>query len=462
MIGKRIIFYSICALCITASLILSSALALVVAESASAQTAEDPSPSAQEQRRALEAQLEELEKQELEYEKTLLEYKKQGNTLKSEIGTLNTKIAKLKLQIKTVTVNLAKVDQDISETQQKINRTENKIDTHLDALTKSIRTLNETDRENMLTLLLSQQQLSDFFGNVTDVLLVQQNIEISLEDIVKLRGELLEEKEELSANKEQIENLRLIQLSQQKQVEATQKEKTQVLNATKGKESEYQKLLTQTRETAAQIRSRIFELLGGGELTFERAYNYAKIAESATGVRAALILAILDRESLLGKNVGRCTYQTAMHPTRDVPYFLDLLGRLGIDPSSAAAQVSCPNQHGTYGGAMGPAQFIPSTWKLYESKIANVTGNNPPSPWNNTDAFVATGVFMKDLIESASCQSYGEANKNVLPKQTLVERCAAAKYYSGGNWYTYRLWYGQPVVDRANKFEEDIRILKNS
>ncbi len=425
-----------------------------------AQSAHNPG-SAQEQRAALEAQLEELQKQELEYEKTVQDYQKQGKTLKGEIGTLNTKISQLKLQIKTVTLNLEKLNQEITTTQQNINRTENKIDSNLAAIAKTLQTLNEADQENLLTILMANYKLSDFFGNITDIILIQQNVKITLDDIIKLRGQLLEQKEELNNEREQVENMRLVQLSQQKKVETTQKEKTKILTITKGKESEYQKLLKQTQETTAQIRSRIFELLGGGELTFEKAYDYAKLAESATGVRAALILAILDRESLLGKNVGRCSYKTAMHPTRDIPYFLDLLGRLGIDPNSMAASVSCPiSAHGSYGGAMGPAQFIPSTWKLYENKIVKVTSNNPPSPWNNSDAFAATGIYIKDLMDSSSCQQYGETNKNTLPKQLLVERCAAAKYYSGASWYTYRFWYGEPVVTRANKFENDINILK--
>ena len=108
---------------------------------------------------------------------------------------------------------------------------------------------------------------------------------------------------------------------------------------------------------------------------------------------------------------------------------------------------------------MGPAQFIPSTWKLYADEISKVTGNKPANPWNNSDAFVATGLYIQDLLGSQSCKSYAAANQNVLPYQSLLERCAAAKYYAGGNWYTYRLWYGQPVVDKANQFEQDIAVL---
>ncbi|KKU14998.1 MAG: hypothetical protein UX22_C0013G0009, partial [Candidatus Jorgensenbacteria bacterium GW2011_GWA2_45_9] len=325
---------------------------------------------------------------------------------------------------------------------------------------EAVQSVYETDNQNLMTILLANDKLSDFFGTLNDIVLVQDNLRISLENITKLRGDLLEQKQQLSLEKEDVENLRAMQQAQKRQVQSTQSSKNQILKETQGKESEYQKALVKTQASAAQIRARIFELLGGGELTFEKAYNYAKLAESATGVRAALILAILDRESLLGKNVGRCSYETAMHPTRDVPYFLDMTQRLGIDPKSDFAKVSCANQHGAYGGAMGPAQFIPSTWKIYESTISKITGNNPPSPWNNSDAFAATGAYIRDLLSSASCKTYADTNKNIVDYQTLLERCAAAKYYAGGNWYTYRFWYGDPVVQKANQFEDDIAVLK--
>ena len=409
------------------------------------------------ERKALEAQLADLEKQIEEQQQKIKEYQKQGKTLQGEISLINSKINQLNLQIKAVNLKLEQLSDSVSETQKQIQQIEDQINTNKKALASALQIIYENDNQNLLEILLSNNNLSDFFTKLDNIVLVQSSMKNTLSQIQQLRDQLIIQQQTLENEMEETQNFKNIQLAQKQSLQQTQSYKNTLLKETKGQEANYQKLLAKTKETAAQIRNRIFQLLGGGQLTFQQAYNYAKLAEGATGVRAALILAVLDRESALGKNVGKCPYQTAMHPTRDVPIFLKLLDDLHIDPNSQAAYVSCPNQHGTYGGAMGPAQFLPSTWMLYADKVSQITGNKPANPWNNSDAFVATGLLLKDLLNSQSCISYSQQ----IPSQSqdLLERCAAAKYYAGNNWYTYRFWYGQPVVDRADKFEQDIKTM---
>jgi membrane-bound lytic murein transglycosylase B len=405
------------------------------------------------QRSELEAQLADLETQIAEHQKTIESYQKQGKTLSGEITALNAKINKLNLQIKAVNLNLAQLNTDINNTQRQINQTENRIEASKDAIAQTIRRLYEADRESLFAIMMANSKLSDFFGNIENITLVQASLQNTLAEIVKLRGELLDQKQELALQKEDTENLRAVQESQKKSVQTTQAQKSTLLKTTKGKESEYKKILAKTQETAAQIRSRIFELLGGGELTFEKAYDYAKLASGATGVRAAMILAILNQESLLGKNTGRCTYDqimkggtTAMSP-KETPIFLDLLSSLGIDPTSLVAKISCPNQDGTYGGAMGPAQFIPSTWRTYAASISAITGNTPANPWNNSDAFAGTALYLK--------------NNGAAAQTAAAEKKAAAIYYCGSRWQRSACtYYANRAYEAAQGFQDDIDVLE--
>lgn len=413
----------------------------------------------EEERQQLEKQLSELESQIDQYQGTIDQYRSEGKNLEGEIAQLNAKVSKLNLQIKAITITLKNLDSEIEVNQGNISLTQSEINKNKTVLTRALQSIYENGNLSMTEILLTNPSLAVFFDNINNLMGIQESLRGTLERTMELRDNLVDAKEQLAIKKSDVAALRSYQLSQKITIDQTKKEKNSVLQVTKGQESKYQDLLKKTQKTAAQIRSRLFELLGGGELTFDEAYKFAKFASDAVGVRPALILAVLDRESALGQNVGRCTYQKAMHPTRDIPVFLALLGTLGINPDSI--MVSCANQDGVYGGAMGPAQFIPSTWEIYKNKVASITGSNPASPWRNGDAFVATGLYLKDAYNSSSCVNYANENSHISSKQLLRERCAAAKYYAGGRWYTYRWAYGQPVVDRADSFQKDIDILNS-
>ena len=270
-------------------------------------------------------------------------------------------------------------------------------------------------------MFLKDPQLSDFWNDSQNLSLLRDNFRVAVTQVTDLQGELQDQEQQFKASKEDTASIAAYQKAQADEISASKQQESQLLTATKGQESKYQALLKQTQATADQIRNRIFQLLGGGQLSFEDAYQYAKIAANATGVDPSLILAVLDRESALGQNVGQCDYKVAMSPS-NISVFLQITRQLALDPDEM--MVSCANADGAYGGAMGPAQFVPSTWELYAGEVSNITGDDPPSPWSNSDAFAATGLYLADAMTGC---------KNTYKSATNIERCTAAKYYAAAD-----------------------------
>jgi len=260
-----------------------------------------------------------------------------------------------------------------------------------------------------------------------------------------------------------------IQNLQKKESEETKEQKNKLLKLT---EAEYQKLLKEKEETekkAAEIRKRIFELIGVEKApTFGEAYEIAKWVERITGVRPAFLLAVLKVESDLGKNVGQCylrdtktgsgikistgeTIQRVMAPgppysqRNDIYYFLEITKNLGKDWKTTP--VSCPMAIG-WGGAMGPAQFLPTTWMKYKDELRSILGREP-NPWSIPDAFLAAGLYLAD---------FGASKKT--PDSEWI---AARAYFTGTATKTY--WgevYAKNVFAVAESFARDIEILEKS
>lgn len=415
-----------------------------------AQTAGTSTTNIAAQQQALENQLQQLEGQINQYEGQIAVDQQKGTSLTSEINQLNAQIAKVKLQIQATNLTLQEINSQITETQSQIGITAGDISSKKALIGTLLQTLYEHDQVSAVESFLQNPRLSDLWSELQNISLLESNLSTNVSELNALTTQLQSQNQQLAVSQTAAASAQAYELAQAQQIAAAKTQKNQLLTATKGEESIYQTLVTKTKQTAAQIRNQIFQLLGGGQLTFGQAYQYAQLASQATGVDPALILAVLDRESALGQNVGQCSYKTAMSPS-NIPIFLQITKQLGLNPDNM--MVSCPNADGVYGGAMGPAQFEPSTWELYASGITAITGDNPPSPWKNADAFAATALYLKGAMQG--CQATYSAKLS-------QERCTAAKYYAGGNWRNYLWTYGEAIVEQAQTFTQDIATITNS
>ena len=393
-------------------------------------------------------------------ESQLADQAKQTGTINGDLKFLTGQINTLKLKIKERSTAIATLKVSINEKTVKIKSLSNKIESEKQSLGQLLRNTNEADNQNFVHLVFSDDTLSGFYSDLESYASIKQAIKKSVETITGIKVETETQKADLQ-KKQDAENDAKIELeTMQKKVAVTQAEKKQLLQISKQKEADYMKVIADRQKRVADIKARLFNLAGGAEpIRFDVALAYAEDAQRKTNIDPAFLLAILTQESNLGANVGKCyltdstngsgvsvasgrLWSNLMHPTRDVPPFLEITSELGFNAFKTS--VSCPiaGVKG-YGGAMGPAQFIPSTWKLFEKRISIITGNSIPNPWAPTDAFTASALYLTDL---------GATGNSV-----TAQKRAACKYYgSGGTTCSY----AKSVIALKTKIQSDIDYLK--
>ncbi|MEI6810434.1 MAG: hypothetical protein WCK60_00070 [Candidatus Nomurabacteria bacterium] len=416
-------------------------------------------------RAELENDLANLEAQIKALTNSITETKQQGVSLKNDISVLAKKIEQSKLKIKAQDAAIARLTQNISEKDRTLNSLNDKMDREKDSLAQIMRKTRYLEQYSLLDFGLQSDSLSTFFSDADSFSTLNRALTKSFEDIRNTEDEINQVKIQLEDSKDEETQKKLAQQAVKKQVELNQKEKNSLLTITKNQEAQYKKVLADREKEAATIRGRLFELRDAGSISFGQAYDFALVASKSTGVRPALILAILMQESSLGINVGACylrDYSTGdgvgiktgdikrrvMHPTRDVPVFTSFLGKLGRDPQQTPVSCWIPmyskGSPSGWGGAMGPSQFIPSTWQLFENRIETITGASVADPWKPYHAITATSLYLADL---------GAVTGN-----EVSERNAACKYYSGRSCSSSSAGagYGNSVMKKLYSMQADI------
>lgn len=427
---------------------------------AQAQSADTSTGSAQTDayRAKLQAQLNDLENQIAQQQSILDQTKSQDVSLSRDIKILDTQIAQAQLQIKARDIAIEELQGGIADKEQTITGLNSQMQSELESLAAILREKNQLDTTSAVVLALSSQSLSEFFADLDAFDQVNSKLQDSFTTITNTRDITQQQKDDLQAQLDEETQLRQVQQLQKQQIQTQQQRKQQILAETKGQEKAYQALITKNQQSAAQIRAALFQLTGSAAIPFGKALDYVNEASKQTGIRPAFLLGIIREESDLGQNVGTGTYLVDMNPTRDIPVFRAITASLGLDPASMP--VSKKQWYG-WGGAMGPAQFIPSTWALYagyvtpdyhyessKDRIGALTGNGPPNPWSPQDAFMAAALLLTDDGADAQTPS--------------AEFRAAMCYLAGcGNANKASLqFYGQNVARYAAQYQCQINIIE--
>jgi len=407
----------------------------------------------------LEAELAQLEKEIAAKQKELDKQKGQSTSISRDIAVLTSQIQKSKLDIKAKNLVIQKLGGEINEKNKKIQTLSTKIENEKESLAQLIRKEREIGDISILALILSKDSISDVYGDLDTFTSIKQGIQDSVDEIRGVKRSTETERKSLEDKKNAETDARVQIEEAKKKVELSESEKQKLLSISKNKEAEYQKILAEKAKRRSEILSALFNLRDTAAIPFGKALEYANLASKKTGIRPAFLLGILTQESNLGQNQGSCyltdektgagvgirsgkSVANVMKPTRDVKPFMEITTALGRDPYKTL--VSCPIGGFGYGGAMGPSQFIPSTWQIMKSRVATALGIKTPDPWYARDAFMASAIYLTDL--GAGAQTY------------TAERNAACKYYSGSSCGLVKgnTTYGDSVMAKATNIQTNM------
>lgn len=423
----------------------------------------------EEERARLQAEYDKIQAEILEWEKVLADTRQKKDSLQGDVNELNALINKATAAIRQRNISIARLSDEIEIKEATIGELEAKLDRGRVALANILRIQNTADDRSVAELVLQAEDFGSLFGDLDALTVIKRDLQDMFREIRTLRSDVEEEKQLLAAKQNAELDARYEIELNRKTVQKSEEEVSELLNIAKDEERTYEEVLAERQRRAETIRSALFDLRDSEGIPFGRALEYAEFAQQKTGVRAAMILAILSQESDLGKNVGSCYvtslstgdgvgkntgtfFERVMKAPRDTEPFETITRALGL--TWGATPVSCPpgkvyKTSRGFGGAMGPSQFIPSTWVLYEKRLSNALNVNQPNPWDAKHAITATSLFLSDL--GAGLQTY------------TAERNAACRYYSGracDNRSPRNSFYGDAVIKKAEQFQEDIDFLR--
>jgi peptidoglycan hydrolase CwlO-like protein len=363
--------------------------------------------------------------------------------LRDKIDNLGDKKEEVQTQLNTAQVKLQKTQAQISVTKSLINETAS------DISRKEAEVENLEDRIGLNKKMLENYLQEIYLSNDLDPLVsfiaerkTTSEMSSAFEQLSGVKDKILETIGEINQDKADIENV--------KNDLADKKEDHEKLySMQQGQQYELKDDIQEAQATLEEINAKIEKLRGelsnllGGSVSAKNIKDAAAAAANATGIRKDYLLGVLVVESNLGRYTGGCNFKQSRMSGYRAEVFKGICKDLKYDYSKM--KVSCPpaGYKGT-GGAMGVGQFMPDTWRAYESSIASETGHDPPDPWSLVDGVMAMALKLTKVSGVKEHKSGAEAK-------------AYCVYLAGGNWAAYcdskGVNYGAKVLYWADNYQ---------
>lgn len=355
----------------------------------------------------------------------------------SEADAIALTLEQLKVDLQRANAQLEQTQATMTDVKKKSKTTgaqvtdlQHRIDGKKRELDALIRQLYEYEQVSLVQIFFDSKSLSDVFNQRSAYKQLQERA-------VRLLGDMHDDQDDLSGKKQaldqqasDLEQLQKLQDVQAQDLADKKSAQKLFLQQKKQQKAQYESLIAEAQMARDEIKKQVFTLQNGSiKISLNSANDMAKFAGKVTGVRPAVIIAVLKIESGVGSNLGSGRYPNSIASTKNRDAFLRITKALGIDPYTAPLSRS---------GAMGPAQIMPTTWEGMAQRIQTLMGKKLANPYELADAFVATGVFLADK-----------------GAQDPAREAEALQRYVGGIYWEGQAWYSRKVLAVAQEYEKE-------
>jgi len=241
-----------------------------------------------------------------------------------------------------------------------------------------------------MEVLIGYGSLSDFESKLMEMDKIQIELRAAMSEIQEAKDKMEKERKAMEKDLEDKEEYKKVQEYSKYSLDIKQDQQEYYLRqlglAKTPLEKEMARIeaeLIELRSAMGKIQSYLSMWLINGTPTWSQIFSAVERASLATGVRKALMLGILQIESRFGTGLGKSgQYKTACDwgwtGCNNLDVLLQICDKYGYDPNEVPMSSAC---------ALGPAQFVPCTWRGYMG-LAN--------PWSLNDAVMAMAKLLKN------------------------------------------------------------------
>lgn len=246
----------------------------------------------------------EIERQRLEINKVQGEAK----TLNNTISIIENTRKKLLTEIERTELEMNRANLSIEQLGFQINESEDKIKTQREALSQSIRTRYQREQQSLLTQLLESKSMSEFWRSVDTLSIFAQSIQGEVEKVRLYKDELAKRQIVKEAERNTLSSLTQELSGQRQAVELNKQEKQELLNETKNKEAEFQKMLQEKVRQKAAFEAELFSY----QAALKEALNPSEIPQEGSLLSWPLSNVILTQRFGKTSDSGRL-YASGTH-----------------------------------------------------------------------------------------------------------------------------------------------------